>query len=106
MKEMGKNLVKLISKPILSLRFEIYLVLGLTKSCADQARSGRLRKKGARKRKREDMIFLHTGGDITTSVTHSHEILLWEKFQDKEQELFCVAWGLINFLDEPLAPCL
>lgn len=50
------------------------------------------------------MIFLHTWGDISTSVTHSHEILLWEKFQDKEQELFCVAWGLIIFLDEPPGP--
>jgi len=47
------------------------------------------------------MIFLHTGGDISTSVTHSHEILLWEKFQDKEHEVFCVAWGLVIFLAEP-----
>lgn len=39
MKEMmGKNnLVKLTSKPVLSLRFGIYLALGLTKSCTDQA---------------------------------------------------------------------
>lgn len=38
-KDMGKNnVIKLISKPLISLRFQLYLILGLIKSCVDQAK--------------------------------------------------------------------
>lgn len=42
MKDMGKNnVVKLVSKPVINLRFEIYLVLELVKSCTGQAQQER-----------------------------------------------------------------
>lgn len=57
----GKNnVMKLISKPVISLRHEIYLILGLVESYVGQAQQERWDKKKQGIKKWEKIIFLHT----------------------------------------------